>query len=178
MTAKNETATRDGATLTLRRATTDDIATIRRMADTAFPATYAEILSPEQLDYMMEWMYAPQNLARQMTDEGHVYFIACVADRPCGYVSVRQESADAFHLEKIYVLPDCQGRGVGGFLFRAAIDFVKRMHPSPCRLELNVNRHNRARGFYERMGMTCLREGDFPIGQGFFMNDYIMGMEI
>lgn len=174
-----ELHTTDGnGTLTLRRATTDDIATIRTLAETAFPATYAEILTPGQLDYMMEWMYAPQSLMRQMTAEGHVFFIASLDGRPCGYVSVRQDTADTFHLEKIYVLPDCQGRGAGDFLFRAAVAHVKRMHPSPCRLELNVNRHNRARGFYERLGMKCLREGDFPIGHGFFMNDYIMGMEI
>ena len=32
--------------------------------------------------------------------------------------------------------------------------------------------------FYERMGMRKLREGDFEIGGGFYMNDYIMGLEI
>ena len=28
------------------------------------------------------------------------------------------------------------------------------------------------------MGMRRLREGDFPIGEGYYMNDYIMGLEI
>jgi len=28
------------------------------------------------------------------------------------------------------------------------------------------------------MGMKKLREGDFPIGNGYYMNDYIMGKEI
>lgn len=45
-------------------------------------------------------------------------------------------------------------------------------------MELNVNRENRARYFYERMGMRRLREGDFPIGEGYYMNDYIMGLDI
>ena len=45
-------------------------------------------------------------------------------------------------------------------------------------MELNVNRRNRALHFYERMGMCRLREGDFPIGDGYYMNDYIMGLEI
>ena len=48
----------------------------------------------------------------------------------------------------------------------------------PCMMELNVNRRNRALHFYERMGMRRLREGDFPIGDGYYMNDYIMGLEI
>lgn len=55
---------------------------------------------------------------------------------------------------------------------------VRSVCPEPCRMELNVNRHNRALHFYERMGMRKLREGDFPIGGGYWMNDYIMGLEI
>ena len=45
-------------------------------------------------------------------------------------------------------------------------------------IELHVNRHNQALGFYEHQGMRKLRQGDYPIGQGFYMNDYIMGLEL
>lgn len=43
---------------------------------------------------------------------------------------------------------------------------------------LNVNRNNKALHFYEHKGMKKLREGDFPIGNGYYMNDYIMGLEL
>ena len=46
---------------TIRKATTDDCGLINQMAGEVFPATYKEILSPEQLDYMMDWMYSPEN---------------------------------------------------------------------------------------------------------------------
>ena len=61
---------------TVRPATMADIGLIRQMAATAFPATYRHILSPLQLDYMMEWMYSEDSLRRQMECEGHVYFVA------------------------------------------------------------------------------------------------------
>ena len=70
------------------------------------------------------------------------------------------------------------GVHAGSFLFRKAIEHIKQLHPAPCRMELHVNRHNKAVKFYERMGMRKLREGDFEIGGGFYMNDYIMGLEI
>ena len=82
------------------------------------------------------------------------------------------------HLQKIYVLPYYQGAHCGSFLFREAVKYIKEIHPEPCMLELNVNRNNKALHFYEHMGMKKLREGDFPIGNGYYMNDYIMGKEI
>mgnify|MGYP006335582837 CR=1 FL=1 len=53
------------------------------MAKIVFPHTYAEILSSEQIDYMMEWMYSKENLIKQM-DEGHIYFIAFDGEMPLG----------------------------------------------------------------------------------------------
>ena len=48
----------------------------------------------------------------------------------------------------------------------------------PALLELNVNRNNSAVGFYQHLGLKILRQGDFHIGNGFYMNDYIMGIDI
>lgn len=165
--------------ITIQKASTEDIETIRAVADLAFPATYAEILSPGQLAYMMEWMYSESALRRQMLEEGHIYYIAREDDGvPVGYVSIQQQGPGLFHLQKIYVLPGRQGQRIGRLLFEYAIRAVKEIHPDPCTVELNVNRSNKARGFYEKMGMRVVSEGDFPIGEGYFMNDYIMGMEI
>lgn len=164
--------------LTIRKATTADCALINRLAIQVFPATYSDIISPEQLDFMMDWMYSPENLRKQMEEEGHVYFIAYEEYEPVGYVSIQPQEDDVFHLQKIYVLPYFQGAHIGSKLFDHAIKYIKEIHPGPCLMELNVNRNNKALHFYERKGMKKLREGDFPIGNGYFMNDYIMGLEL
>lgn len=164
--------------LSVRRASEADCDRIRSLADVAFPATYRELLAPEQLDYMMAWMYGRETLLHELRSEAFAWFIASADGEPCGYLSVEREGEDRFHLQKIYVLPRFQGAGVGAFLFRQAVEYIRGVHPAPCRMELNVNRRNRALHFYERMGMRKLREGDFPIGGGYFMNDYIMGLDI
>lgn len=155
----------------------DRLRTDPQSGDEVFPATYREIITSSQMDYMMKWMYAPEVLRREMRT-GVAWFIASSDGEPCGYLSVQQEAEELFHLQKIYVLPRFQGLGVGEFLFRHAVEYVRSVHPAPCRMELNVNRSNRAVRFYEKMGMRKLREGDFPIGDGYYMNDYIMGLEI
>jgi GNAT superfamily N-acetyltransferase len=164
--------------LEIKMAGLSDCALVHELAEKTFPATYAAILTPEQIDYMMDWMYSLPNLQKQMV-EGHQYFIASWSGTPCGYVSVEREGADLFHLQKIYVLPDHQKNHIGVALFNQAVSYIRAQHPDgPCRMELNVNRHNPARGFYEKMGMKEVSHGDFPIGHGYFMNDYIMGLDI
>lgn len=55
---------------TIKKATTNDIQLINEMAQIAFPATYREILSKEQLDYMMDWMYSPKTCVNKWKRKG------------------------------------------------------------------------------------------------------------
>lgn len=162
----------------IRKATLEDIEMINRLARIVFPHTYKEILSPEQMEYMMDWMYSPENLHKQMTENGHIYYLAFEGDEPAGYLSIQPEDEHTYHLQKIYVLPSFQGKKLGKLLFEHAIKAIKELHPEPCQMRLNVNRQNKALTFYEKMGMKKVDEGDFHIGNGYYMNDYIMGLDI
>lgn len=174
--------------LSIQMASLNDIPVIQSIANVAFPDTYKDIITPEQCSYMMDMMYSTTNLTKQMTEQHHTYLIAFLGDKAVGYVSVQpldpseleeaDKGKDVFELQKIYVLPDLQQHHIGRFLFDHAVGFIRELHPEPCLMELHVNRYNKALGFYQHMGMTKLREGDYPIGKGFYMNDYIMGMEI
>ena len=163
----------------IRKADPADIGAIMDMAEVAFRHTYSEILSPAQMEYMMDWMYSRTSLEKQMTMDGHIFFI----EDGKGYVSFRYDNRssdgrDVYHLEKLYVLPSCQGQGLGLQLFNRVVEeAVKLSGPRPVRIELNVNRNNPAAKFYEHIGMYKSRQGDFPIGDGFYMNDYIMAYE-
>jgi GNAT superfamily N-acetyltransferase len=164
----------------ITKAGVEDLPLIHDMAQVVFRHTYRDILSSRQMEYMMEWMYSLPNLHKQLSD-GHVYYIAYTSGRPCGYMSIQKEGIDSgvmvFHLHKLYVMPSEQGKGVGTLLFKQAVAHVSGCF-KPSRIELNVNRMNAAVEFYRHIGMRILREGDFHIGEGFYMNDYIMGADI
>ena len=167
----------------IRKAGTEDLPAIHDMAEVVFRQTYKDIISPEQMEYMMDMMYSMPNLEKQLV-EGHHYYLAYVSGKPCGYVSVQHEGPDfsgieVFHLHKIYVMPDMQGHGTGQKLFEAAVSHVKAAVPGKsARIELNVNKHNKAVGFYKHLGLRIILEEDFPIGNGFYKTDYIMGLDI
>ena len=153
-----------------------DIRSIQNLALVTFPATYSSIISAEQIDFMMDMMYSETVLRREL--EGGVTFLMLLADgTPAGFVSFgKQDDEGLFHLHKIYLLPDFQGLGYGREMFLKA---EQEMRAQGARaFELNVNRHNKALDFYKKMGMSIDRSGDFDIGGGFYMNDYIMRKEL
>ncbi len=164
--------------ITIRKATLDDIPVIRAMAWKVFPDTYQTIITRDQCEYMLDMMYSEASLRRQMTVEHHTYLLLFADDQPAGYVSVQPTEAHHYELQKLYVMPRYQCQHLGTQLFNAAVDLVKEQHPEPCTLFLHVNRHNRAKHFYLHQGMEVSSRGDFPIGKGFFMNDYIMEKKI
>ena len=61
----------------IQKASSEDLQTIHDMAQVVFRHTYREILSAEQMEYMMDMMYSMPNLEKQM-DEGHHYYIAFI----------------------------------------------------------------------------------------------------
>lgn len=183
-TATNAAAftARRAGNIEFRKAALEDIPIIRGMADIVFRSTYAEILSPEQMEYMMDRMYSEDSLKGQIAGQGKEFLIIEAGGIPAGYVSFEQESVlgdgrKLFHLQKLYVMAEFRKKGLG----RAAVEHVLKMlrqsEPDGFRVELNVNRQNPATGFYEKLGMRRVREGDFPIGGGFYMNDYIYALD-
>jgi catechol 2,3-dioxygenase-like lactoylglutathione lyase family enzyme len=42
------------------------------------------------------------------------------------------------------------------------------------RIILNVNKYNRAKEFYQKLGFSVYSEGIFDIGEGYVMDDYLM----
>ncbi len=160
-------------TLSIRLGDLDDINTIGFLAQQIWPATYQDILSPEQLEYMMNLFYSPGSLRKQMVEDKHLFLIVEMEEEAIGFASWSLTGEEnVFKLHKIYVLPGKQGKGLG----RALLQFIfEQIRPDGARtLRLNVNRHNKARQFYEKMGFTVVKEEDVAIGNGYFMNDYVM----
>lgn len=159
--------------LIIRTAGIDDIATIGYLAQQIWPGTYRDILSPEQLQYMMELIYSPDSLQQQMVRHKHLFLLAELGEDPIGFASYSPlKEAGIYKLHKLYVHPQTQGKGIG----KTLVDFIiDQVSASGARLlRLNVNRHNKARQFYERLGFVITKEEDIDIGHDYYMNDYVM----
>ncbi len=157
--------------LQIRQATTADIGLIRRLTLQIWPTAYGKILSQEQLDYMLELMYAPATLQNQM-ETGNNFIIVQTEEIPVGFAAYYNKGNNIWKLDKIYILPNQQGKGTGKFVINYIIE--KIINENAAALQLQVNRANPAQYFYQKLGFEIIETADFDVGNGFFMNDYIM----
>lgn len=162
--------------LSIRNATIKDIPLIRELNLKIWPKTYGAILSDAQIAYMLEMMYAPEVLRRQMEEPGHQFILCYDDEQPVAFASFAPLSEGAYKLHKIYVLPNQQGKGIGRYMIDHISGELKKQN-IPY-LYLNVNRYNPAKSFYEKIGFTVAYEEDIDIGGGYFMNDYILKLAL
>jgi GNAT superfamily N-acetyltransferase len=76
-----------------------------------------------------------------------------LARRDIGLIGV-ERCSDCWFLDKLYLLPAFQNRGIGGYLLQRLIDDAKATQVA---LRLTVLEVNPARRFYERHGFVLTR---------------------
>lgn len=157
----------------LRKAKENDIPLIADLAERTWPQTYGDYLGEEQIRYMLDKMYNKGELLGQMR-KGHIFLIATEGSQDVGFAgfSLINPEEYAYKLHKLYVLPEMHGKGVGKILINEVVDIARQNDGRT--LELNVNRNNKAKDFYERAGFKIKETVNLEIGNGFYMNDYVM----
>ncbi len=162
-----------------RIATTDDCSLINEIASRIWGPTYGGLMNAEQLEYMFEMMYAPANLRKAMTEGGQTFLIFSDEGEDVGYVSYETLKNHGYYLQKIYLNPLMQGKGIGRRMLELFLKYLREIDPEAGRIGLNVNRENKkAIDFYRRNGFEIVSRRDHPIGNGYFMYDYILERDI
>ncbi len=161
----------------IRKATPGDVETIREIAEITWRHTYSPILEKEQLDFMLAEIYSVEKITSQLKHGTQTYLLLIEDYRPVAFAgySPREEDPEIYKLHKLYCLPETQGKGYGKILINEVIN--KTLEAGKHTLDLNVNRHNKAKNFYEKMGFFVAYEEDVPIGK-YWMNDYVMRKEL
>ena len=155
----------------------DELKIVQEIAHATWPYTFKEILSQDQIQYMLNWMYDVKQLESQF-DSGHLFFTAELNDKSIGFIGIEPNHPEIgiTKIHKIYILPGHQGLGVG----KKMIEFVRKLsiQHEITALLLNVNRFNKAVFFYEALGFNHLYEENIDIGNGYLMEDYVMQLDI
>lgn len=159
--------------INLRVAKEVDLASVKLLAEQTWPTAYRDIISAAQISFMLAQMYSKGELLDQVS-KGHEFLIASELIDDVGFAGYALANAETqtYKLHKLYVLPMVQGKGVGRLLMNEVVERIRRKGGKF--LQLNVNRANKAVAFYKKAGFEIKETVDLDIGNGFFMNDYVM----
>ena len=160
--------------ITISEANIGDIKQIQNIVHITWPITYGEILSKEQLDYMLDLFYSDEALTDQYNKKEQLFYMIYEDEANLGFIGIEHNYSGktATKIHKIYLLPETQGKGIG----KKVIDEIGKLalDNNSTALILNVNRFNTALGFYKKIGFEVVDEVDIEIGNGYLMEDYVM----
>lgn len=161
--------------MNIRAINESEVRLIKDLAHRIWPNTFRDILSSDQMAYMLDWMYSEKTLIQQL-NEGHTFYLIEDNGTPLGFMGMELFEDQRVKIHKLYVLPETQGLGYGRELLKFAQSWAKEKNAHT--IYLNVNRFNKAVHFYEHMGMSITKEEDIDIGKGFLMEDYVMELKL
>lgn len=155
-----------------------DYPRIREMALRIWSEAYREIISEEQMHYMIERMYSSKVIANEVKSDGIRYQWILEASEPVGYLAFGPvEPRKPCTLQKLYLLPNRHGKGIGSATLKWLFQTLREA--SVPDLNLRVNRQNEAAiRCYERNGFQTIAEDCLDIGHGYVMDDFIMRLSL
>ena len=152
--------------------TVADVDAVSALARTVWQATYPVLISQAQIDAMLADRYAAERIRAQLDDPRHAWRVARKDHALAGFAHAVLD-ASGCKLDKLYVHPAHQRRGIGTALIRWVVDWARAQQA--CRLWLQVNRGNtQAIRAYEKVGFRIIESRVFDIGNGFVMDDHVM----
>jgi ribosomal protein S18 acetylase RimI-like enzyme len=160
---------------------TADIATIgKKTFRNAFEHLFK---SREELFEYLEYTYDPVKLAKSIRKENNVYLLAFKDGEPVGFAKLKKhslndqiESGAQMELQKLYVLPEHHGGGVGSALLKEVINIAREIRPDYIWLDTHTSNENAIR-LYERNGFHKIGNYFFTIGTQTF-EYYVMGLPV
>jgi len=160
--------------VTLRPMRPGEIGPVQALAREIWHHHYPGIITPAQIEYMLAQRYSREVLEAELARDDVWWDVAEIGGVLLAFSSyLLAEGGAGMKLDKLYVHPEWQRRGIGGRLIERAAQVAReRGHR---RLALAVNKHNvHAISSYRRHGFVIEGAVVKDIGDGFVMDDYIM----
>lgn len=149
-----------------------NITKLANLASEIWHEYWVEILTPEQIDYMVENFQSEKSISNQIKNENYIYFFINVDNENAGYIGLSKKQ-DHMFLSKLYIKKEFRHKGLG----TKAFDFIKNFakENNYKNIILTVNKYNtNTINAYKKWQFKEIDSVVTDIGNGFVMDDYIM----
>lgn len=154
----------------IKRATIDDIGQLQKISIHTFSETFSAANSPENMKQYLEESFSVEKLVSELGDGMAAFYLASLNNKVIGYLKLNFGRAqtelkdnNAIEIERVYVLKEFHGKGVGQLLYEKAIQVAKQA--KAAYVWLGVWEENpRAIKFYEKNGFVEFDRHIFRLG--------------
>lgn len=148
----------------------NDIKELASLASSIWNEYWTCILTPEQIDYMVENFQSEKAIKNQIENENYTYYFIIKDGAKAGYFGISDKKEYLF-LSKLYIKKEYRHQGLG----KKAFEKIKELaNDKPIRLTVNKYNTNTINA-YKKWGFEIIDAVVTDIGSGFVMDDYIMG---
>lgn len=168
---------------TLQKIGSEDAVSLQHISRTTFKETFSEHNTEEDLNKYLAEQLSIKKLEEELNNPNTSFYFALDNNQIVGYLKLNWLNAQtelidhaAFEIERIYVLKEYFGKGLGQFLLDNAIQIGKEFKPTYIWLgvwEMNT----RAIRFYEKNGFTVFSSHLFTLGND-IQTDLLMKLSI
>ena len=167
----------------IKKCTLQDLESLRKISIETFYQTFADSNTAENMQAYLQSAYNEEKLYRELSNPNSSFFFVCVDERVAGYLKLNEFDAqtdindsDSLELERIYILKEFQGAGLGKDLLDYTISIASE-HGKKY-IWLGVWEHNeRAKRFYEKNGFYRIGAHSFVVGDD-VQTDYVMRKDL
>ncbi len=155
-----------------------DIAPICALAREIWLQHYPGIITVKQIEYMLAQRYSPDAIREQLQAGEACWDKLEVHGELCGFASYeRGAQARAMKLDKLYVHQQVRGKGYGAALIEHVAQAARQLGMDNLYLQVNKYNHGSVAA-YLRAGFAVEKTVKVDIGNGFFMDDYVMSRSL
>lgn len=151
---------------------TADIPAIATLARTVWQVAYREIITQAQIDHMLVERYSAGSLLAYLDADDRWFDVAWADGQATGFCACELHAGE-YKLDKLYIDPQAQRRGIGGMLIGKAADRARNIGFAAMILAVN-KRNEQAIAAYRKHGFEVRESVCVDIGNGFVMDDFIM----
>ena len=149
----------------------DEAKELADMAREIWMEYYSTFLDTDLPRYVVTTFQSEEAIRQQIRD-GYLYSFIMVGDKKAGYFCIVPEG-DSLFMSKLYILKDLRGKGFGSRTLDEIIEKGREMRMK--RVYLRVNKENGPSiGIYSHKGFVVAEALKEEIGDGFFLDDYLM----
>ena len=160
--------------ISLAKATPAVAAQLAELGRKTFHDTFAADNKPEDMTAFETKVFGPEQQLAELLDSGTTFLVAAMQGQLVGYAKLSSDSdlgleagqdpVGRLEIERLYVLADWQGTGLGAALMRSALALAEQL--SCTAVVLGVwEKNTHALAFYQRFGFKQVGQHPFQLGQ-------------